>query len=77
MVKQSKMRASPSSVSKVVSRTRADSRYLRLVLNFRAGTISQYPPFFQSRMRPKQLAESVLGMQHQSIEPNLDTRAHE
>jgi hypothetical protein len=31
----------------------------------------------QSRIRPKQLAESILGMQHQSIDADLDTSAHE
>jgi hypothetical protein len=28
-------------------------------------------------MRPKQLPESILGMQHQSIDPNLETSAEE
>jgi hypothetical protein len=28
-------------------------------------------------MRLKQLGESILGMQHQSMDANLDTNAHE
>ena len=39
------------------------------------ATIEQKPPFSQSSSRPKTLAESIRGMQHQSIEPSRLTSA--
>ena len=41
------------------------------------ASIAQNPPVRQSRRRPKQLPESNLGMQHQSIDPVLETSADE
>ena len=42
-----------------------------------SSVIVQWPPRSQSSRRPKQLPESNRGMQHQSIEPCLETRAAE
>jgi len=44
---------------------------------FSTGVMEQWPPFSQSSRRPKQLAESTRGMQHQSIEPLRWTKAIE
>src|SRR5205823_5202111 len=41
------------------------------------GVIEKYPPLRASSRRPKQLSASKRGMQHQSIDPLLETRADE
>jgi hypothetical protein len=41
------------------------------------GQIRQYPPRSQSRIRPKTLALSNRGVQHQSIDPDRETSAAE
>jgi hypothetical protein len=39
--------------------------------------MAQNPPRSASSSRPNTLAESTLGMQHQSIDPSRETRATE
>ena len=68
--------ATPSSVSKRVSRISVSSRYFRLTRNFSVfGAIRQRPLSASPSSAAKQASESKRGQHSQSIEPSRETSA--
>ena len=65
----------PSSLRKRVTRTLLSGRYICLCCAADRLAMRNEPPFWSSRIAAKTLGESKCGMQHQSIDPSMPTRA--
>jgi hypothetical protein len=65
----------PVLVVKLVSRILVFGRYWRLDSPILTGASFKKPPLSESKIRLNNAAESNLGMQHQSMEPSIPTKA--